>query len=84
MMLQSEDTHPKIEAMQMKLLREAGALRRLELMMGLTQMSYSLSLSGVTSQHPEWSEHQCRLKLAEHIHGKELIDRVRAHLSRVR
>lgn len=84
MHLQSADTHPKVEAKQVELLRAAQPGRRIELAMRLTNMSYSLSLSNLINQHPDWSEQQCRLQLAEHLYGSQLIERVRNYLSKAK
>lgn len=81
--LQSQDTHPRAEAMQIKLLRQAGAAKRTSITFRLTHSARTLSLQNLQRQHPDWTLAQCRFHLFELLHGKELAHKVRARLAQV-
>lgn len=83
MNVQSRDTDPRTEAMQIKLLRQAGAAKRAAMTMRLTQSTFALSLQNIQRQHPELSERESRFKLFELLHGPELTSKVRGHMEQI-
>ena len=50
------DTDPKIWQLQMSLLKKAGASRRLEMALRLSEGVRGLARDGVRHRHPEYSE----------------------------
>jgi hypothetical protein len=74
------DTHPDIEALQVRLLREAGLVKRAGMAAHLTDDVIAMSRRAIQRLHPEWSDLEVRLFWAEVHYGKELADRVRAYL----
>ena len=82
-MVQSTDTHPKVEAMQVRLLREAGLAKRLQMSLSMSHSTYQMSLANLRRLNPEWSEGQCRLRLVELEWGEALARRVRRHLESI-
>ncbi len=84
MNVQSRDTDPRAEAMQIKLLRQAGASKRAAMTMRLTQSTFALSLQNIQRQHPELNEQECRIKLFEMLHGPELTQKVQAHMEHLK
>ncbi len=78
------DTAFKVEEEQIRLLREAGPKRRAALAATLTTNAVAASRGAILRLHPTWSEREVNLYWAEVHYGKELADRVRAYLSRLR
>ncbi len=70
------DTHPKIEAMQIRLWREASPTRKMNMVAQLNKSARLLALTGLRSQYPQISESELRLKLAVLLYGEELANKV--------
>lgn len=66
------DTHPEMEALQIRLLREAPAWRKLEIMAQLNASVRLLALSGLRLRYPGASEEELRRRLADILLGEEL------------
>jgi hypothetical protein len=77
MRLQSVDTSPDIEKMQLELLRQAGTARRLALLRGQTASIRKLSLTGLRQLHPQLPETELRLLFVRHLYGDMLADGAR-------
>ena len=67
----SSDTHPKMESLQIQLLRDAPAWRKLEMLAQLNATARLLALSGLRQRHPMASEAQLRRRLAGLLLGEE-------------
>ena len=76
------DTHPKVEQIQMELLRKASFAKRFGLMAGLTHFARSLSRQAIARANPNLDEEECDLLFAEHIYGTGLVDRIREYKRR--
>ncbi len=72
----SRDTAPEAERIQIELLRQMPPWRKMELINQLTQMSYTLALSGLRHRHPEAGDEELHRRLADQILGSELAARV--------
>jgi hypothetical protein len=72
----SSDTHPKTEALQIRLLREASPARKMEMLAGLNASAKSLTLSGLRKRYPGASESELRRRLAGLLLGDELAKKV--------
>ncbi len=70
------DTHPKMEALQIKLLREAGASRKMEMLAQLNASARVLALSGLRQRYPNATESELRRRLAGLLLGDELAQKV--------
>lgn len=70
------DTHPKMEALQIKLLREVSAWRKLEMLAQLNAAARILALSGLRQRHPEANENELRRRLASLLLGDEIAQKV--------
>jgi hypothetical protein len=57
------DTHPKIEALQLKLLRSMTGEQRLLMGIDISDLSRTLMKAGIKREHPEWSEKQVMREL---------------------
>ncbi len=70
------DTHPKMEALQIELLRRAPPWRKLEMVWQLNAAVQALALSGLKARYPDDPPGKLRRRLADLLLGKELATRV--------
>jgi hypothetical protein len=76
MALLSEDTAPEIERMQLDLLREMPAWRKVELVGEMYRTVRTMALAGLRERHPHDSPERIRRRLADLMLGPELAERV--------
>jgi hypothetical protein len=72
----SSDTHPKMEALQIKLLRQASPTRKMNMLAALNASARLLALTGLRAQYPQASEAELRRRLANLLLGEELARKV--------
>jgi hypothetical protein len=77
------DTHPKMEALQIRLLREASPARKMEMLAGLNSSARTLALCGLRKRYPGASESELRRRLAGILLGEELAGKVYGELEQV-
>ena len=70
------DTHPKMEALQIQLWRQASPTRKMHMLAQLNASARMLALAGLHSQYPQDSEAELRSRLADLLLGKELARKV--------
>ena len=70
------DTHPRMEALQIRLLRTATPARKLEMLAGLNASAKTLALTGLRLRYPHASEGELRRKLAGLLLGEEVARKV--------
>ena len=70
------DTRPEVEQVQIDLLRQAPAWRKLALVGQLNQTARTLAWSGLRQRHPEASPETLRRLFADLLLGPELAARV--------
>ncbi len=70
------DTHPKMEALQIQLWRQASPTRKMQMLAQLNQSARLLALTGLRSRYPQASEAELRFKLAGLLLGEELARKV--------
>jgi hypothetical protein len=70
------DTHPKMEALQIKLLREAPAWRKMEMLVSLNASAQELALAGLRRRYPDASPGELRRRLADILLGQDLARKV--------
>jgi len=70
------DTHPKMEALQIQLLRRASPTRKMQMLAQLNASARLLAVTGLRAQFPQASEADIRLKLAGLLLGNELAQKV--------
>jgi predicted component of type VI protein secretion system len=70
------DTHPKMEALQIELWRQASPTRKMEMLAQLNASARLLALAGLRSQYPQSSEAELRRRLADLLLGEELARKV--------
>ena len=74
------DTSPKMEALQLQLLRAAPAWRKLEMLAQLNASARLLALSGLRQRYPVAGEAELRRRLAGLLLGEELARKVYGEL----
>jgi len=72
----SSDTHPKMEALQIQLWREASPTRKMQMLAQLNNSARLLAMTGLRSQFPQASAEELRRRLAGLILGEELARKV--------
>jgi len=70
------DTHPKMEALQIQLWREATPTRKMQMVAQLNASARMLALAGLRSRFPKASETELRRRLADLLLGEELARKV--------
>jgi len=70
------DTHPKMEALQIRLWRQASPTRKMNMLAQLNASVRRLALTGLRSQYPQADEAELRRKLAGLLLGEELARKV--------
>ena len=70
------DTSPDVEQIEIELLRQMPAWRKIQLMAAMNQMVRTLALRGLRRRYPLASEAELRRHLADQQLGPELAQRV--------
>ena len=78
--VETYDTHPIAEMVQIRLLRNAGQLRRSRLMLSITQSAFNLSRHGIRQQYSHLSPLEQNLKFVELVYGPHLAARLKKYL----
>lgn len=66
------DTHPQMEALQIKLLREVPAWRKMEMLVSLNASAQELALAGLRRRYPNACDAEIRRRLADLLLGEDL------------
>lgn len=72
----SSDTHPKMEALQIQLWRQASPTRKMQMVAQLNMSVRMLAMAGLRSRFPSANEAELRFKLAGLLLGEELARKV--------
>ena len=72
----SSDTHPKMEALQIELLRQASPTRKMQMLAQLNASARLLAMTGLRSQYPNANAQELRRRLAGLLLGEELARKV--------
>ncbi len=75
------DTHPKMEALQIQLWRQATPTRKMHMLAQLNASAHTLALMGLRSQHPQANEAELRRRLADLLLGGEMARKVYGEIS---
>ena len=70
------DTHPKMEALQIELWRQASPTRKMQMLAQLNASARLLAMTGLRSRYPLASEAELRRKMASLLLGDELAQKV--------
>ena len=77
------DTDSKMEALQIRLLRDVQAWRKLEMLAQLNSSAHLLALSGLRQRHPKAGASELRRRLAGLLLGEDLARKVYGELKDV-
>lgn len=72
----SSDTHPHVEDLQIRLLRETPPWRKMEMLSELNATANMLALAGLRRLHPHFGEAELRRALADRLLGEELARKI--------
>jgi hypothetical protein len=72
----SPDTHPEMEALQIRLWRQASPTRKMHMLAQLNASARMLALTGLRSQYPQAGETELRRRLADLLLGDETARKV--------
>ena len=78
------DTHPKMEALQIQLWRQASPTRKMNMLAQMNASVRLLALTGLRSQYPQATEAELRRKLADLLLGEELAHKVFGETARAK
>jgi hypothetical protein len=70
------DTHPKMEALHIRLLRESPPWRKMEMLARLNATARTLALAGLRQRYPQASEDELHRRLADLLLGPDLARKV--------
>lgn len=70
------DTHPKMEAEQIEMIRRMPAWRKIAVVDSLNETVKTLAISGIKQRHPQATPEQVHRMLAELMLGAELAEKV--------
>ncbi|HPB30477.1 MAG TPA: hypothetical protein PLB62_03380 [Candidatus Sumerlaeota bacterium] len=70
------DTHPEMEALQIRLIRQMPPWKKIAIVDGLNEAVKILAISGIKQRHPEATAEQVRRMLADLLLGEELARKV--------
>ena len=75
----SSDTHPKMEQIQIEVIRRMPSWKKIAVMEGLNETVRALAITGIKQRHPNATPAQVRRMLADLILGAELARKVYDH-----
>jgi len=73
------DTDPKMEAIQIQLIRRMPAWKKIAILEGLNETVKTLAVSGIKERYPHATPQQIHRMLAEWMLGPELARKVYDH-----
>jgi hypothetical protein len=75
----SSDTHPKIEQMQIEVIRRMPSWKKFSIVDGLNETVKTLAITGLKQRNPNATPEQIHRMLAELMLGQELARKVYDH-----
>jgi hypothetical protein len=73
------DTHPKVEAIQIEIIRRMPAWKKIAMVDSLNETVKTLAVSGIRKCHPDATPQQIRRMLAELMLGADMAQKVYGH-----
>jgi hypothetical protein len=77
----SADTTPEAEAFLFQLLAKKSPAEKLQMVGRMNASVRELAMSGLRERHPQDSELQLKIRLAELLYGKQLADAIAQRLN---
>jgi len=84
MRTQSEDTSPKMERVQIELIRKASSAKLFGLVRSMSQTMMQASRENIRRLHPDANKEELTLIFVELYYGKELANLVRTQMEKRR
>jgi hypothetical protein len=81
MKTQSIDTHPKVEEIQIALLRQASVAKRALLLRSLSQTVLRLSRRAIRKANPGLNERELQVLFVRYCYGDDLADHLQTYLN---
>jgi len=75
----SSDTHPKMEALQIQVIRRMPTWKKISIVNDLNETVKTLAVSGIKERHPNATPQEIHRMLAELMLGAELARKVYDH-----
>lgn len=75
------DTHPRMEALQIQLWRQASPTRKMNMLAQLNKAAQILASAGLRTQYPQASQSEIRRRLAGLLLGEESACKVYGEIS---
>lgn len=75
----SSDTHPKMEALQIQVIRRMSAWKKISIVDDLNETVKAMAVSGIRQRHPNATPQEIRRMLAGLMLGEELARKVYDH-----
>jgi hypothetical protein len=75
----SSDTHPKVEALQIQVIRRMPAWKKASIVDDLNETVTTIAVSGIKQRHPKATPQEVRRMLAGLMLGEELARKVYDH-----
>ena len=72
----SSDTHPKMEALQIQVIRHMPAWKKISIVNDLNETVKAMAVSGIRQRHPNATPQEIRRVLAGLMLGEELARKV--------
>ena len=72
----SSDTHPKMEALQIQVIRRMSAWKKISIVDDLNETVKAIAVSGIRQRHPNATPQEIRRMLAGLMLGEELARKV--------
>jgi hypothetical protein len=73
------DTHPKMEQMQIEIIRRMPSWKKFAIVDDLNETVRAFAVSGIKQDHPDATREQIQRLLAERMLGVELASKVYSH-----
>jgi len=73
------DTHPKVEQMQIEIIRRMPSWKKFAIVDDLNETVKAFAISGIKQDHPDATTEQIQRLPAERMLGSELADKVYSH-----
>ena len=84
MRMQSEDTSPEMERVQIELIRKAIPAKLFGLVRSMSQTMIEASIRNIRKLHPDASQEEITLIFVELYYGKKVADLVRSQIEKRR
>ena len=75
----SSDTHPKMEALQIQVIRRMSAWKKISIVDDLNETVKAMAVSGIRQRHPNATPQEIHRMLAGLMLGEELARKVYDH-----